>query len=77
MYDAAKVARILQTEKLSASTGSNPAPKSADQGVGDIEARAPFGPDDGRGKTTLLGAIAGVPRHFAVDGGRIHSRAKI
>jgi len=64
MYDAARRRQNITGQKP---TSPYRRQSGADQNVGDIEARAIFGPDS-RGKTP---APRRNRRHFAVDGGRI------
>jgi Fe-S cluster assembly ATP-binding protein len=60
---------LLEIEDLSVSIGGKQVLKDVNLRVGPGEIHALFGPN-GTGKTTLLNAIAGIPR-YVVDGGRI------
>jgi len=60
---------LLELEDLSVSIGGKLVLKNVNLHVGQGETHALFGPN-GTGKTTLLNAIAGIPR-YVVEGGRI------
>jgi Fe-S cluster assembly ATP-binding protein len=63
------VIRLLEIENLSVSIGGKLVLKDVNLRVGPGETHALFGPN-GTGKTTLLNAIAGIPR-YVVEGGSI------
>ena len=60
---------MLEIEDLSVSIGGKPILKDVNLRIGPGETHALFGPN-GTGKTTLLNAIAGIPR-YVVDSGKI------
>jgi Fe-S cluster assembly ATP-binding protein len=64
-----EVVWLLELEDLSVSIGGKLVLKNVNLRVGQGETHALFGPN-GTGKTTLLNAIAGIPR-YVVEGGRI------
>lgn len=64
-----EVIGLLEIEDLTVSIGSKQVLKDVNLRVGPGETHALFGPN-GTGKTTLLNAIAGIPR-YVVDSGRI------
>jgi Fe-S cluster assembly ATP-binding protein len=61
--------RLLEIEDLSVSIGGKQILKDVNLRIGPGETHALFGPN-GTGKTTLLNAIAGIPR-YVVDSGKI------
>lgn len=65
---------LLEIEDLSVSIGGKQVLKDVNLRVGTGETHALFGPN-GTGKTTLLNAIAGIPR-YTVDGGKIIFKGK-
>lgn len=65
---------LLEIEDLSVSIGGKQVLKDVNLRVGAGETHALFGPN-GTGKTTLLNAIAGIPR-YTVDGGKIIFKGK-
>ncbi len=64
-----EVVWLLEIEDLSVSIGGKQVLKDVNLRIGRGETHALFGPN-GTGKTTLLNAIAGIPR-YVVDSGRI------
>jgi Fe-S cluster assembly ATP-binding protein len=64
-----EVVRLLEIEDLSVSIGGKQVLKDVNLRIDPGETHALFGPN-GTGKTTLLNAIAGIPR-YKVDNGRI------
>lgn len=69
-----EVVWLLEIEDLSVSIGGKQVLKDVNLRVGTGETHALFGPN-GTGKTTLLNAIAGIPR-YTVDGGKIIFKGK-
>jgi Fe-S cluster assembly ATP-binding protein len=65
---------MLRIEDLSVSIGNKQVLKNFNLRIGSGETHALFGPN-GTGKTTLLNAIAGIPR-YTVDEGRIIFKEK-
>ena len=65
---------LLEIEDLSVSIGSKQVLKHFNLRINRGETHALFGPN-GTGKTTLLNAIAGIPR-YTVDAGRIMFKGK-
>ena len=61
--------RLLEIEDLTVSIGGKQVLKGVNLRIGAGETHALFGPN-GTGKTTLLNAIAGIPR-YNIDSGRI------
>ena len=66
--------RLLEIEDLSVSIGGKQVLRDVNLRLGRGETHALFGPN-GTGKTTLLNAIAGIPR-YVVDSGRIVFKGK-
>lgn len=64
-----EVIPLLEIDDLSVSIGGKQVLKDVNLRISPGETHALFGPN-GTGKTTLLNAIAGIPR-YVVDGGRI------
>ncbi len=69
-----EVVRLLEIKDLSVSIGGKQVLKDVNLIVGAGETHALFGPN-GTGKTTLLNAIAGIPR-YTVDSGKIIFKGK-